>query len=85
MDAMSRTCERTTLRSFCGLCGAVLAVGDPVFAIAGPGWKKLRCTGCAGESVPASIQEQSAPLRFPSARQLATLARDWKHKQAGDR
>lgn len=75
----------------CGLCGGEIAKGSPALELAGPGWRKLRCVGCAGEPMPEAIAEQpttAAVIRgnFGNAIQsVKGLAADFKHKQGNDR
>lgn len=58
--------------------------------VAGPGWRLIRCADCAGEPVPAAIDD---PLRTRPVigaqlavriEQIRGFARDWKHAQAGE-
>jgi hypothetical protein len=79
----------------CGRCGDPMRVGDVAFEIGGAaGWKVRRCHRCAsqqGESLPQHIAEQPTVAhemrtnfseRIDSMR---SLARDFKHSQAGER
>lgn len=85
------TWQRARLTTLCGGCGDRIDRGTPTLVIEGPGWRKVRCAACAGEPVPADIDDQ--PLAQPTigprfeARlsSVRAMAADYKHAQAGDR
>ena len=84
-----RTWVRARLNIPCGHCPTVIATGEPLLEIRAPGWAKVRCATCAGEPVPASIDDVPAAQtsRVHFAERIASirgLAKDFKHAQAGD-
>lgn len=77
------------LRTICGCCGDDIARGAACLELTGPTWRKVRCERCAGEPKPEHVTESRPGMeirkRTSEVRGLASLARDWKHSQAGDR
>lgn len=65
---MSRTWRRATALTKCGgPCGGFISRGQPVFELRSPEWttRKVRCSGCAGEPVPADLPPlvEKAPIQ----------------------
>jgi hypothetical protein len=84
--------ERARIDRRCGLCGEIIAVGQPMLArwIAGHGWKSIRCEHCAGEPVPELAPLQPLPRAVPMTPiqpmlAVASLARDWKSAAVAER
>ena len=85
-----RVWTRAKLNTLCGNCPTVVKQGEPLLEISAPGWCKVRCEACAGEPVPASIEDLPTDARTIGPRfaeriaSISGLAKDWKHSQAGE-
>lgn len=78
------------INTICGNCPTVIQQGQPLLEISAPGWAKVRCEACAGEPVPASIDDQPTAARTIGPRfaerldSIKSIGRDWKHAQSGE-
>ena len=73
----------------CGLCDAVIAAGAPLLEIVGQSWRKVRCSACAGQAVPAAIAAPApAPVliraKLAAIVQRVSGTRDFKNAQGND-
>lgn len=73
----------------CGCCDTVIATGEPLLEIVGQSWRKVRCSACAGQPVPAAIAAP-APSPVLIRAKLAAIVqrvsgtRDFKNAQGND-
>jgi len=89
---MSRQWTRAEQAKLCGLCGELIALGEPavIICVNGITRKRWRCQACAGEPPPdlpplLPRDEIICDPQTPNPTRPPWSVHDWKRKQAGER